>query len=87
MTRAWIRLVAAARKKTPHTTSFGEFASAHPELFDKDALLKHYSKERLESAAARTAWLEPDLCALPERAEPTGIREMSSQPWIRRRLC
>jgi hypothetical protein len=65
MTRAWIRLVAAARERTPHATSFSEFVTAHPHLLDKDSLLKHYSKDRLESAAARACWLEPDLIPLP----------------------
>jgi 2'-5' RNA ligase len=65
MTRAWARLVAAARERTPHTTSFCEFAITHPHLLDKGSLLKHYSKDRLESAAARASWLEPDLVPLP----------------------
>jgi hypothetical protein len=64
MTRAWIRLVAAAIEGTPEGASFIQFVSAHPQLLDKDALLKHYSKERLESAVARAGWLEPDLFAL-----------------------
>jgi hypothetical protein len=66
MTRAWARLVAAARERTPPTASFSEFVSAHPHLLDKDSLLKHYSKDRLESPAARASWLEPNLIPLPK---------------------
>ena|ERR1041384_2502572 len=31
---------------------------------DRQLPLKYYSRERLFSAAARTSWVEPDLCAL-----------------------
>lgn len=72
MTRAWIRLVAAARENTPAVGSFIDFAAAHPHLLDKESLLKHYSKERLESAGARAGWLEPDLRVLPKRDGRAG---------------
>ena len=65
MTRAWIRLVAAAREITPSAGSFIEFAAAHPHLLHKDWLLKHYSEERLECPTSRAGWLEPDLIPLP----------------------
>lgn len=36
----------------------------------RDALLAHYSRERLFSVAARKAWVEPDLAAFP--SQPAG---------------
>ncbi len=32
---------------------------------DRDLPLRHYSRERLFSAAARSEWIEPDLAPLP----------------------
>jgi hypothetical protein len=59
-TAAWTRLIAAAARKGPAGCCFEEWIEAHPELLDRHLLLKHYSKERLESAEARRGWLEPD---------------------------
>ena len=46
---------------------FAAFRDRNPDLFDRTfpALLKHYSPERLYSAAARLEFIEPDLEPLP----------------------
>ena len=65
MTVAWVRLIAAARRQTPDLARFEAFVAAHPYLLDTRALSKYYSASRLGSAAARAAWMEPDLQMLP----------------------
>ena len=64
LTRAWVYLVADAAASTP-VTDFDVFLAAHPELLDKNLLLRHYSPELLFSADARARWVAPDLCAIP----------------------
>jgi hypothetical protein len=66
LTLAWMRLVAAALVETPEGYTFEQFISAHLQLKDTKLLDKYYSKERLQSAAAREGWVEPDLQPLPE---------------------
>ena len=65
VTRAWLRLVAAAMEATPSVGSFEEFARAHPELLDKGLLLKYYSARLLQGDEARMEWVEPDIAPLP----------------------
>ena len=64
-TIAWMRLVAAAITCTPRHGEFALFLAAHPWLLNRDALLAFYSRDRLESGQARSAWVEPDLHPLP----------------------
>ena len=61
ITLAWMKLVAAARRATPHTVYFDEFAEKHPELLDVHHLKNYYTKEFLESPQARADWVEPDV--------------------------
>ena len=65
MTLAWLRLVAWAVAVSPPAATFEEFSRRHGWLFEKDALLRFYSRERLMSDEARARWVEPDLVALP----------------------
>ena len=46
LTRAWVRIVAAAASMSP-ASEFNAFVAGHPELLDKDLPLRHYSRERL----------------------------------------
>jgi len=64
-TRAWVRLIAVAHHKSPNYSAFMEFAAAHPELLDANALAPYYSKSVLESPAALMGWVEPDISPLP----------------------
>lgn len=65
ITVAWARLVAHHVAGDPELHSFEAFVERHPALLDKTLLAKHYSPTALDSAAARTGWLPPDLLALP----------------------
>jgi GNAT superfamily N-acetyltransferase len=62
LTRAWLTLVADARLRAPCTDSVA-FIAHH--RFDRDAPLRHYSRERLFSAEARAVFVPPDLARLP----------------------
>jgi hypothetical protein len=66
LTLAWMRLVAAALVETPEGHGFERFLADHPELGDKHLLAKYYSKDLLETSAAREGWVEPDRQPLPE---------------------
>jgi len=66
LTLAWMRLVASALVETPEGYAFEQFITAHPQLKDANLLAKYYSKELLQTAAAREAWVEPDLQPLPD---------------------
>ena len=66
LTLAWMRLVASALVETPEGYAFEQFIAAHPQLKDANLLAKYYSKELLQTAAAREAWVEPDLQPLPD---------------------
>lgn len=65
LTVAWARIIAAAI--APECAmSFDSFAQRNPHLLTKELLRAHYSKERMLSAEARAAFVEPDLAPLPE---------------------
>ncbi|MCA9146070.1 MAG: hypothetical protein KDB05_24930 [Planctomycetales bacterium] len=65
ITRAFMILIFAANLQTgPHGSS-DEFCDAHPELLTKLALRKFYSRERIMTMQAKTEFVEPDLCPLP----------------------
>jgi len=74
LTRAWVRLVAAALAATPDA-GFADFLAAHPELADKSLLFRFYSPEALSTPAARAAWVDPDLAALPAVNPTRGQRD------------
>jgi hypothetical protein len=59
MTRAWLDLLEAARRRHPGGTP-AEIAAANPELLDPKALDQYYSPGRLDSETARTSWVTPD---------------------------
>src|SRR5262245_56534600 len=67
ITRAYVRVIAAFLGGRPPAESLdGSVAAllAGP-LAARDLLLRHYSRERLFSVAARRGWVEPDLEPLP----------------------
>lgn len=65
ITLVWVRIVAVAMRLTPALQSFELFATAHPFLFEVRLPWTFYSASRLDSEAARTGWVEPDLHPLP----------------------
>jgi N-formylglutamate deformylase len=64
LTTAWARVVAHYALRA-RDADFDAFLAAHPRLLERDLLCDHYSRERLFSEAARAAFVEPDLLALP----------------------
>jgi hypothetical protein len=64
LTTAWARVVAHLALRA-RDGDFDAFLAAHPRLLDRDLLAAHYSRARLFSDAARAAFVEPDLLALP----------------------
>ncbi|MDY7231445.1 hypothetical protein [Hyalangium rubrum] len=69
MTRVWAEHVQAALDATPELTSFDAFLAAHPELLNAGLLERHYRKETLGSAEAKTGWVPPDREPLPRRKQ------------------
>ncbi len=65
ITLAWMRLIAAAVRLTPHINDFNQFAMAHAFLFEVKLPWAFYSSERMGSEEARTGWVELDLHPLP----------------------
>jgi hypothetical protein len=65
ITRAWLRLVAAAVRRDRSIDSFEAFVAANPGLLDKQTPYAFYRRETLASDAARASWVEPDLLPLP----------------------
>jgi hypothetical protein len=74
ITRAWIKLIEAARRAHPGIKDPGALVAACPQLLDENALLRFYSPERLNSNEARLRWLPPD------RASPIGIDVQANSP-------
>jgi hypothetical protein len=65
ITRAYAQLLAAFAKRhaeAPVAERVGRLLAG--DLADRGALLRFYSRARLESAEARLAWIEPDLAPL-----------------------
>ena len=60
MTHAWVDLIDAARTAHPDAPDAATLVGACPELLDRNALLRFYSRERLHSVDARERWMPPD---------------------------
>jgi hypothetical protein len=65
MTRFWVRLVGHMVEVHPDITAFATFLATFPQLLDKDLPYRHWRRETMAGATARTEWVEPDLVALP----------------------
>jgi len=65
LTTFWVRLIAHAAGDGTEIDEFEVFVRAYPLLLDRHLPLRHWSREVLYGAAARAAWLEPDLVPLP----------------------
>jgi hypothetical protein len=66
VTVAWMRLIAAALRDDGPGADSRAFFAAHPGLGDKFALRRFYSRDRILTAAAKAAFVPPDLSPLPE---------------------
>ncbi len=65
MTRFWVRLVAHAVSHRPEIADFEDFLAAYPMMLDKNAPLRHWSRDAMFAPAARTSWRDPDVVPLP----------------------
>lgn len=65
VTRAFIALIHDARRCSAPAAGSEAFCDRHPELFEKATLLRHYSRDRINSREARAMFVEPDLSPLP----------------------
>jgi hypothetical protein len=77
LTVAYARVIAHLVERAPQL-GFAAFVAAHPELYDRQLLLAHYTRERLFSDAARERFVEPDLLPLPAAAAPRRQLNVSS---------
>ena len=75
ITLAWLRLVHCALCEFGPAETADLFLDQHTQLLSKRALLLFYSHDLLTSAAAKAAFIEPDLAPLPgsARVHP-GVR-------------
>ncbi len=80
ITVAFTRLIAKGREYLPSHHSFADFKLAQPLLFDRtlSALEKHYRRETLFSAEARSGFILPDLLPLPELATIDGEKNTNT---------
>jgi hypothetical protein len=65
LTRFWVRIVGHLIDAPPDIDEFAAFLAAFPLLLDKELPYRHWRRETMGSAVARTSWVEPDLLALP----------------------
>jgi hypothetical protein len=65
LTRAWLVLVAALRARDRKASSV-EFVDAYVDRLGKDAVMAHYSRDRVTSVRARAMVVEPDIAPLPD---------------------
>lgn len=65
MTLFWVRIVGHLVQNRPDIADFEMFLATFPMLLDKDLPYRHWRRETMGSATARSQWVEPDLCALP----------------------
>jgi len=66
ITVAWFHLVLHFLEVFDDGRSLAALADALVELYSKDELFRHYTRDRLLAPTARAGWIAPDLVALPE---------------------
>jgi hypothetical protein len=67
MTRFWLWMIADYLGRTPVAGSLADLANGLIAAYvDRELPFRYYSRDRLMSDTARAAWVEPDLCPLPE---------------------
>ena len=69
LTQFWVRLVGHMMRAQPDIPDFDAFIAAFPQLLDKELPYRHWQRETMGSAVARTTWVEPDLRALPQEVQ------------------
>ena len=66
ITRFWIHVVSLGMHDGSEAATSDDFVDQHPHILDKDLMGRHYSTGAIRSPAARAAFVEPDVRALPE---------------------
>jgi hypothetical protein len=64
ITQFWVRLVGHLIDARPDIDDFATFVDAFPHLLDAGLPYRHWQRQTIGRAAARSAWVEPDLLAL-----------------------
>ena len=72
MTQAWLRLVHFTLCEFGPAENADAFFEQHPQLSQKQALRFFYTRERLLSAEAKAAYVEPDVTPLPQSRKQLG---------------
>ena len=73
MTQAWLRLVHFTLCEYGPAQTADAFFEEHPQLAQKQALRFFYSRERMLTAEAKAAFVEPDVTPLPKsRKQPAN---------------
>lgn len=81
VTRVWAALIARADASDAIAApSSAEFLRRHPELLDRKLPLRHYTRDRINSEAARVGWVEPDKAPLPELDDQAASTATTSAP-------
>ncbi len=78
ITVAWFHLVHHFLEVFDDGRSLAALADALVELYAKEELFRHYTRERLLGTDARAGWVEPDLQPLPALAAFTK----ADQAWL-----
>jgi hypothetical protein len=68
ITRAWLLAIEHFMREAGETKSFEQFAALSPRLLVEGAMETHYTRELLQSEAARQRFLQPDLQPIPPSA-------------------
>jgi hypothetical protein len=66
ITRAWFQLVLHFLDLFDDGRPLQALATDLIEVYERDELFRHFSRERLLAAGARAGWVEPDRAPLPE---------------------
>lgn len=74
ITVAFMRLICTAIQEHGTFQSSEAFCQRCPELLNKSALLRFYSRDRLMTLEAKRRFIEPDLAPLPYSAAAISIR-------------
>jgi hypothetical protein len=65
ITQFWVRLIGYLIESRPDIDDFATFMETFPHLLDAKLPHRHWQRHTIGGAAARSAWVEPDLLPLP----------------------
>jgi hypothetical protein len=77
LTRFWVYMIRHAMENSPDVKSIDELLENFPFLLEKDLPYRHWSRDTIDSGAARISWIPPDLSPLPSLGlgtEPPNVR-------------